>query len=427
MQHTPWRRAAEPLQHVALGRIVQTVAMNGYGAVRSGTDLAAHARTLRRVHDAVLSGDATAERARPVVLRSWERVMSSGIRADALNNRSPLGRAALEARRERTPLRLVLDDLAAALADAGDESGHLMVVADADGVVLWRRGSSSVRRHGDRLGFVEGAPWTEQVVGTNAIGTALAERAPVQLFSAEHFEEGQHPWFCTASPIHDPRTGELLGVVDVSGPALSMHPALTALVSTAVRVGELRLHQLHAERLSRLATAHAAVLAGVRAAHVLVDADGWVAAARGVHAPTRLAAPAPGAAVEVPGLGWCTAEELGDGYLLVAPDEAPRGEQRVVLRLGDRPVLEADDQGEGRRIPLSPRHGAILAVLARTGAGGLTAHELGRAVYGEAVNDVTVRAEVSRLRRVVGALVESSPYRLRAGVRLDVVDERPTG
>ena len=36
-------------------------------------------------------------------------------------------------------------------------------------------------------------------VGTNAIGTALAEAAPVQLFSAEHFEQAQHPWYCTAA------------------------------------------------------------------------------------------------------------------------------------------------------------------------------------------------------------------------------------
>ena len=39
-----------------------------------------------------------------------------------------------------------------------------------------------------------------------AIGTALAEQAPVQLFSAEHFEEGQHPWYCTASPANSRRS-----------------------------------------------------------------------------------------------------------------------------------------------------------------------------------------------------------------------------
>ena len=50
-----------------------------------------------------------------------------------------------------------------------------------------------MRVQADRLGFSEGAVWTEMTVGTNAIGTALAEQAPVQLFSAEHFEQQQHP------------------------------------------------------------------------------------------------------------------------------------------------------------------------------------------------------------------------------------------
>ena len=76
-----------------------------------------------------------------------------------------------------------------------------MVVADADGIDALARGVGRRAAAGPTgLGFTEGATWTEDHVGTNAIGTALAEQAPVQLFSAEHFEEGQHPWYCTASP-----------------------------------------------------------------------------------------------------------------------------------------------------------------------------------------------------------------------------------
>lgn len=395
--------------------------MTGYGAVRTGTDLAEHARALRRVHDTVMGGGRPAESARPIVTRSWDRVMRAGIRADALNNRRPIARAELELRRERTPLRLVLDDLTTALAEAGEASGFLMVVADQDGVVLWRRGSSAVRRHGDRLGFVEGALWTERDVGTNAIGTALEEQSPVQLFSAEHFEEGQHPWFCTASPIHDPRTGELLGVVDVSGPALALHPTLTALVSTSVRLGELRLQQLHAHRLVSAYAANAAVLAGMREPHVLLDEHGWVAHAHGVAAPARLAVPQEGVLLDVPGLGACSVERLGEAFLARAHSSAV--DQRAVLRTGDRPVLETWLGDERWCTSLSPRHAKLLRVLAGAPAQGLSAAELGRAVYGDDGREVTVRAEVSRLRRVVGALVETSPYRIRSGVRFDLEDD----
>ena len=41
---------------------------------------------------------------------------------------------------------------------------------------------------------------------------------------------------------------------------------------------------------------------------------------------------------------------------------------------------------------------------------------------GGADHAVTVRAELSRLRRVIGALVETSPYRLADGVVLTVVE-----
>lgn len=117
----------------------------------------------------------------------------------------------------------------------------LMVVTDADGMVLWRAGSRVVRRRADGVGFSDGALWTEQVVGTNAIGTALVEKAPVQLFSAEHYARTLHSWTCTADPVHDPRTGELLGVVNLSGDARTAHPQTVALVRTAVRLAQADL------------------------------------------------------------------------------------------------------------------------------------------------------------------------------------------
>jgi transcriptional regulator of acetoin/glycerol metabolism len=157
----------------------------------------------------------------------------------------------IERRRRDSPLSLVIEDLIRVLVSVADAAHFLMVVTDADGVVLWREGASAVRRKADDLGFAEGVFWTEATAGTNAIGTALVEAAPVQLFSAEHFEQAQHAWYCTAHPIHDPRTGELLGIVDVSGPALTLHPAIAALVETGVRLAESQLWRHHAARLER--------------------------------------------------------------------------------------------------------------------------------------------------------------------------------
>ena len=84
------------------------------------------------------------------------------------------------------------------------------------------------------------------------------------------------------------------------------------------------------------------------------------------------------------------------------------------------PVLDVTSDGESWRTTLTPRHAELLALLARAGRAGLTAQQLSTAVYGDGEHVVTVRAEVSRMRRAIGALVATHPYRLADGVTLTV-------
>lgn len=396
--------------------------MTYFSAIAPGTNLSQHARDLLRVHDAVIGGGRAPMRPRDVVARSWSRVMAVGLDPDGANTRDPLPLADVERRRRESPLGAVITDLRQVLSSVADASHFLMVVADADGVILWRDGSAQVRLRADDLGFSEGALWTERMVGTNAIGTALAEAAPVQLFSAEHFEQAQHPWYCTASPIHDPRTGDLLGVVDVSGPALTLHPAISALVETAVRLGESLLWRHHEMRLERLRRSAEHVLTTMRAPLLLVDDHGWVAHHSGVAVRDRIAEPRANRAMAVPGLGLCIPERLADGWL-VRP-QAATDPIAARLDLTGTPVLELRSDGPPWRTTLTRRHAEILVLLDRAAPMGLTAGQLSTALFGDQEHCVTVRAEVSRLRRGIGALVTTNPYRLADGVAL-TVERRP--
>src|SRR5258707_1121226 len=65
--------------------------------------------------------------------------------------------------------------------------------------------------------LLPGCKWTEFNCGTNAIGTALALRQPVQIHGSEHFCAGIKRWTCSATVIRDPLDGTVLGVLDVSG------------------------------------------------------------------------------------------------------------------------------------------------------------------------------------------------------------------
>lgn len=383
-------------------------------------DLASRARDLVRIHDAVLSGSAPPERPRAVVARSWERMLSLGIDPDGPNGREPLPPSAVDDRRRDSRLSLVIDEIRELLLSAADASNYLVVVTDGEGVVLWRSGSSRVKRRADVLGFAEGATWTEGAVGTNAIGTALEEAAPVQLFSAEHFENAQVPWYCSASPIHDPIDGSLLGIVDVSGPALTLHPAIEALVTASVRLAEARLWRHHEERLSQLRRSVEPLLSGVNSPLLVVDDHGWVAAHQGVAVQSRVEAPRADRVVAVPGLGLCLPERLSGGWLI-----RPRAEQSVLaatLDLRTSPaVLEVRGPDSPWRVTLSPRHADVLAALAATGSAGVTAGALSLMLYGDSEHQVTVRAEISRMRRTLGALVATGPYRLGDGVELAVL------
>src|SRR5690606_9702387 len=208
------------------------------------------------------------------------------------------------------------------------------VITDAEGRLLWREGSVQVRCRADRLGFIEGADWSEGSVGTNAIGTALAETSPVQMFAAEHFVRSHHVWTCTACPVHDPRSGELIGVVDVSGPAETVHPTTVALVGTAVKLAEASLWRQHEGRLEALRGVAAPLLSRLPGPGLVVDDHGWVAAVTGMPSIDRVAVPRADRPVAVHGVGVCVPEPVPGGWLLRVAEASGI---RLTLDLDGRP------------------------------------------------------------------------------------------
>ncbi|MEN0137377.1 MAG: GAF domain-containing protein [Rhodococcus sp. (in: high G+C Gram-positive bacteria)] len=370
---------------------------------------------LSDVHDAVMSGQEPPVPPREVVARSWSRLQADGVSPARCEDVALAEFAELEARRTRSALRSVLPELRSTLTEVAVDANFIVVVADSDGVVLWREGARGVQRAADALGFVEGARWSEKLVGTNSVGTALVEDAPVQLFSAEHYARSHYGWSCTGSPVHDPRSGEVLGVVDISGSAMSVHPTTVALVKTAVRLAESTLWRQHATQLDKLRAYAAPVLAATSGPAIVVDNHGWVAAANGIGVPERLTPPDTDKPLLVPGLGLCVPEPLGDGWLV-----RRRGDRALIeleLDLGAAPRATVRGDVEWTRA-LSPRHAQILRVLAEIGSAGIDAASLSEALFGDRDHVVAVRAEVSRLRKSLGPVLTTQPYRFADDVRV---------
>ncbi|MFE9422018.1 GAF domain-containing protein [Kitasatospora sp. NPDC006697] len=386
-----------------------------------------------RTHEQMAAGDTPSRRPRPEIGDSWERLRRLGLDPERGRDPEHLGPAELEHRRRASGLDAVMPALRSALLDPVSDLPLILAVADSAGTLLWNEGPRQLRRSADLIGFMTGGHWGEESVGTNGIGTVARTGRPLRVHSTEHYMLNQHAWTCVGAPVRDPRTGRVAGVVDLSGPARGVHPQLLTLAVTAAKLAETELRAAQLESLHRLRTVAEPVLAQATGPALVVDRDGWTAAATGLLSPVnRLRLPADGwgsATVHwLPSLGHCAVEPLADGWLVRPLTQAGQAvsEQSIGARLvldlsrADHPVVSVRGGAGSWSHPLSPRHAELLLLLA-THQPGRTAAQLAEGLFGDPHRTVTVRAELSRLRRYLGGLLEHRPYRFAESVQVEVV------
>jgi sigma-54 dependent transcriptional regulator, acetoin dehydrogenase operon transcriptional activator AcoR len=162
---------------------------------------------LRESLDALLGGSSLAVEVRQDILASWERVAKASVRPEALTiPYNPDIELGSRLHREAAP---VMDLVASQLA----ETEISLLLTDAQGGVADRRVCSrSLRSELDHLQIAPGFSWDEPHAGTNAMGTALAQRRPVVVKGGEHFADAFVEMACAGSPIVDPRDGQVLGL-----------------------------------------------------------------------------------------------------------------------------------------------------------------------------------------------------------------------
>jgi hypothetical protein len=390
-------------------------------AIDLAADAVSQARLLRRAHEVVLSGCGTPPVLREVVVASWARCQAAGVDPD-LPAPMLLGADEAAGRFADHPLAVATQLIRGLLDTVSTEARHLVAVSDADGVLLWSDGHPRMLEAAAGPRFVPGALCTEAAVGTNAIGTALALRHAVQIFSAEHFNRLLHGWTCAAAPVHDPVTGEIIGVLDVSGSFRNAHPHTLSLVSAAARAVEAELAAERARHDAWLVARYVDRLpAAGRRASALLAADGRVLCAT----PRGWLAGRVDAGEGETTLGDGTRavlEPVGEGARIVWALRArkrrvPRPRLDIRALGAERPALHV----AGVPLAVTARQAELLVVLAMRPSG-LSAQALARCLYGPAAKRVTVRAEVARLRRVAGELVAAQPYRLTADVRADFLE-----
>ncbi|MDD2318446.1 MAG: sigma-54-dependent Fis family transcriptional regulator [Geobacteraceae bacterium] len=123
-------------------------------------------------------------------------------------------------------------------------SGFQVVLADKEGLIVEAIGDPEIIKKTKQIQLCPGGNWSEAVKGTNAIGTAIFEKKPIQIFAREHFCQPHHFLTCSASPVYDPE-GQMVGVLDITGDYKAFNPHTLSMVVAAVSAieNQLRLHK----------------------------------------------------------------------------------------------------------------------------------------------------------------------------------------
>ncbi|WP_042702509.1 sigma-54-dependent Fis family transcriptional regulator, partial [Azospirillum sp. B506] len=190
---------------------------------------------------------------RDVVIRSWARCQSFLVDARAESAPVVCGDHIEALRRDNRDL---LQAAASTLAEAADllaGTRTVMLITDANGVVLEAAGDRATLTSARDISLACGGQWGESCAGTNGIGTALASKQPVLVQAAEHYCAGIKGWSCAGAPIHDPVDGMVVGLLDISGLKQSFSGQALALAVVAARQVEWNLaRQTEAEHVRLL-------------------------------------------------------------------------------------------------------------------------------------------------------------------------------
>ncbi|WP_426389102.1 sigma-54-dependent Fis family transcriptional regulator [Variovorax sp. R-27] len=174
----------------------------------------------------------------PHISRSWQR--SRPVDHHVIDP-EPMALALLSERREQA-MRLLncaqpeLDGL----AEHAVGNGCVVILSDASGLILEEVGSADFLPKAERIALQPGVEWSEHNRGTNAIGTALAEREALMVLGGEHYLAQNGALGCAAAPIFTGR-GELAGALDISGETVRVNTHALGLVRMAAQQVEHRM------------------------------------------------------------------------------------------------------------------------------------------------------------------------------------------
>ena len=302
-----------------------------WAAVGAETDLLRRARQLQKSWERLLADGALGPEmppgattgVRPRIVESWRRSLATGL--DPTDLLAPIEADESEVFRRwlEHPLGSLSHVITEHLRNVADESRSLVVVTDASGFVMHRVGDEPLKeRAAADMNLVEGASYSEAADGTNGIGTALAADHAFQVFAFEHFNERHREWVCSGAPVHDPVSGNIVGLIDLSSPWKAAHPGSLELVTTVARAIEQCLVDARRDRDARLRRRYTDFM--TRSTDLLVDREGYLLDGARPKQHTPLEIPDGGGEVVLGDGSVAEADPLGRGEAFLLRQGATR-------------------------------------------------------------------------------------------------------
>ena len=121
-------------------------------------------------------------------------------------------------------------------------SGYIIGLANNQSQLLQVNGDKLPMSWLEQVGLIPGGDWSEAGAGTNGIGTALAVGHAVQVVGPEHYCDGWQDITCISVPIWHPWSGEIAGVLDISGDYHLVRPFFTGILVAAALEIKQNLH-----------------------------------------------------------------------------------------------------------------------------------------------------------------------------------------
>lgn len=217
------------------------------------------------------------EKTQKLIAESWRRCQKVGLKqSEGYPTVVVTGKELEQLLQDSMELIDAARPLMQSLYELVSSSGFVVVLLNAEGYIIEVIGGMNDVQSTWTRYYACGVKWTEELVGTSALGLALLGHGPIQVAGKEHYCQAYEGWTCSAAPLTDDH-GKLMGVLSVTGSREDVHShTLGMVVSAAAAISNTIKVRRAQKELEDTANLHSTILNSVSDGLLMINGQGTV-------------------------------------------------------------------------------------------------------------------------------------------------------